>query len=232
MKTPIAYRFAELGIAAWQDAIGYVPQSVYLADASVSANIAFGVPEDRVDQWAVVRAAQAAQIADFVEANLPDGYATRVGERGVRLSGGQWQRIGIARALYHDPQVLVLDEGTSALDGLTEASVMDAIGALAHRKTILLVAHRLSTVSKCDQIFVMDRGRLRGAGTFDHLLSENEAFRSIALVQSDGEREGVIRFPGKTNDPIFGIDSRKPLRPCRLETPKGAPERWSCPGSL
>lgn len=171
---------SEIDPRAWQQAIGYVPQAIYLADASISANIAFGIPEGEVDQAAVERAARAAQLHEFIANQLPQGYATQVGERGVRLSGGQRQRIGIARALYHDPQILVLDEGTSALDSLTEAAVMESIRGLAHQKTIILIAHRLSTVRECDQIFLMEQGELKGTGSYEQLQRENETFRRLA----------------------------------------------------
>ncbi len=128
----------------WQNRIGYVPQDVFLVDDSVSANIALGVPAAEIDPAAVERAARIAEIHDVIAA-LPEGYATRVGERGTRLSGGQRQRLGIARALYHDPDVIVFDEATSALDQETEAAVMTAIDRLAGTRTILMIAHRLAT---------------------------------------------------------------------------------------
>ena len=142
----------------WQANIGYVPQAIFLADASVAQNIAFGVPPAEIDQAAVERAARAANIHDFVVSGLPQGYQTEVGERGVRLSGGQRQRIGIARALYRDPPVLVFDEATSALDNATEAAVMEALGRLHGEKTIIIVAHRLSTTRDCDRIFTFAGG--------------------------------------------------------------------------
>ncbi|SDP63383.1 ABC-type bacteriocin/lantibiotic exporter, contains an N-terminal double-glycine peptidase domain [Filomicrobium insigne] len=151
-------------VRAWQRSVGYVPQHIFLADESIAANIAFGVPLDKIDQSAVERAARMAKLHDFVMSELPHGYATEVGERGVRLSGGQRQRVGIARALYHDPDVLVLDEATSALDNRTEKAVMDAVNNLAHRKTIIMIAHRLTTVSGCDAIFMVERGAVRVAG--------------------------------------------------------------------
>ena len=167
-------------VRAWQRTIGYVPQHIYLADDTVAANIAFGLPPERIDQTAVERAARIANLHDFVMSDMPQGYATRVGERGVRLSGGQRQRIGIARALYHDPEVLILDEATSALDNLTEQAVMEAVHNLGHRKTIILIAHRLSTVRECDQIFLLEKGELKGQGTFDELTEANEHFRAMA----------------------------------------------------
>jgi ABC-type bacteriocin/lantibiotic exporter with double-glycine peptidase domain len=166
---------------AWQNAIGYVPQQIFLTDDSVAANIAFGLPPEARDMAAVERAARLAELHDFVIRDLPQGYNTAVGERGVRLSGGQRQRIGIARALYHDPSVLILDEATSALDNLTERAVMDAVANLAHAKTIIMIAHRLTTVRACDTIFLMENGKLVAQGTFDELIEDSETFRRMAL---------------------------------------------------
>lgn len=167
-------------LRAWQRNIGYVPQSIFLTDDTVAANIAFGVPAERVNHEAVKSAARIAELHEFVVSEMLEGYETMVGERGVRLSGGQRQRIGIARALYHDPDVLVLDEATSALDNLTEKAVMDAVHNLSHRKTIIIIAHRLSTVQGCDQIIMLGQGRLIAQGCYDELLKHNEAFRSMA----------------------------------------------------
>lgn len=164
----------------WQKSIGYVPQNIYLVDDTVSANIAFGHPPDMVDQEAVERAAKIANLHDFVIQNMPQGYSTMVGERGVRLSGGQRQRIGIARALYHNPSVLVLDEATSALDNITEHAVMDAINNLNHNITIILIAHRLTTVRQCDQIHLLDQGSLQASGTYEELLAQNKSFKLMA----------------------------------------------------
>lgn len=136
----------------WQRSIGYVPQHIYLADASVAENIAFGVSTDKIDMQAVERAARAAQIHDFVTDELPQGYATRVGDRGIRLSGGQRQRIGIARALYRDPAVLLMDEATSALDAQTEAAVNAAVRSLSGSKTIVVIAHRPASLASCQQV--------------------------------------------------------------------------------
>lgn len=139
-------------VTAWQRAIGYVPQQIYLADASVAENIAFGIPSDAIDMLAVERAARAAQIAEFVEKELPQGYDSTVGDRGIRLSGGQRQRIGIARALYHDPPVLLMDEATSALDAQTEEALNAAVHALSGSKTIIVIAHRSSSLQFCDRV--------------------------------------------------------------------------------
>jgi len=157
-------------LRGWQDIIGYVPQSIYLCDESIRSNVAFGVPEDEIDDRAVRRALEAAQLDAFV-ASLPQGHDTTVGERGVRLSGGQRQRIGIARALYHDPQVLVLDEATSALDSDTEREVMSAVNALHGTKTLIIVAHRLTTVSTCDLLYRLEQGRVVQAGTFAEVVA-------------------------------------------------------------
>ena len=149
-------------VGAWQRNIGYVPQSIFLADDTIAANIAFGVPREEIDLGSVREAARRAQIDDVVD-TLPQGYDTVVGERGARLSGGQIQRIGIARALYNRPRVLILDEATSALDIDTEAAVMEAINALQRSITVIIVAHRLATIQGCDQVFEIQGGRLLAA---------------------------------------------------------------------
>jgi ABC-type multidrug transport system fused ATPase/permease subunit len=167
---------------AWQREIGYVPQQIYLADDTVAANIAFGVDAKDIDQEAVVRAAKIANLHGFVADELPLQYQTTVGERGVRLSGGQRQRIGIARALYHNPQVLILDEATSALDNITEKAVMEAVENLGHEITIILISHRLSTVKACDTIFLLEKGELKAQGTYDELMHESLRFRAMAVA--------------------------------------------------
>jgi ABC-type multidrug transport system fused ATPase/permease subunit len=172
----------QVNLRNWQGAVGYVPQQIFLIDDSISANIAFGIrPEDR-NQASIEAAARVANLHDFVLSELPNGYDTHVGERGVRLSGGQRQRIGIARALYHDPEVLILDEATSALDNLTERAVMEAVHVLGHQKTIIMIAHRLSTVRNCDCIFLLEHGRVMAAGTYDELVANSEIFRRMAQV--------------------------------------------------
>jgi ABC-type multidrug transport system fused ATPase/permease subunit len=157
-------------LRGWQDQIGYVPQFVFLTDDTMRRNVAFGLPHENIDDQAVWRAIRAAQLEEFVK-ELPHGLDTLVGERGVRLSGGQRQRIGIARALYHDPPVLVLDEATSSLDGATEQGVMDAVRALQGDKTLLIVAHRLSTVRYCDHLFRFDKGRIVDEGETEVVLA-------------------------------------------------------------
>ena len=155
---------------SWQDQIGYVPQVIFLIDDSIKKNIAFGVDENEIDEDAIKMAIKAAQLDDFI-LSLPEGLNTSVGERGVRLSGGQRQRIGIARALYNNPKVLLLDEATSALDSETEAEVMESINSLHGEKTIIIVAHRISTLSSCDKIFRIDKGKIGFEGTFKQIQS-------------------------------------------------------------
>jgi ABC-type multidrug transport system fused ATPase/permease subunit len=167
--------------AAWQTRIAYVPQSIFLLDASIAENVALGISGAAIDQERLLAAAHLAQLDEFV-ATLPGGYGHRVGERGVRLSGGQRQRIGIARALYANASVLILDEATNALDGLTEQEMMATIGRLRGRYTIIVIAHRLSTVRACDVILEIDRGKIKGSGTYEGLLGNSETFRRLADV--------------------------------------------------
>ena len=166
-------------VAAWQRRIGYVPQDIFLLDDTILANVALGVAERDIDEAAFWRALATAQLDDFVTA-LPEGGRTILGERGARLSGGQRQRIGIARALYRNPTVLVLDEATSALDTTTESALTAAVEQLRGAHTVILIAHRLSTVRRCDQIFFLDGGRLVAQGTYDELLASTPAFRAMA----------------------------------------------------
>lgn len=158
-------------LRGWQDTIGYVPQTIYLTDDSLRSNIALGLPSSQIDEDAVWRALQAAQLDAFVR-GLPLGLDTGVGERGVKLSGGQRQRIGIARALYHDPSVLVLDEATSSLDTDTESGLMEAIRTLHGKKTILIVAHRLTTVVNCDYIYRLEQGKIIHFGAAKAVLNK------------------------------------------------------------
>ncbi len=167
----------------WQRNLGYVPQFIYLSDDTVARNIAFGQSDDDIDQEALIRAAKVANIHDFIVNELPAGYETLVGERGIRLSGGQRQRIGIARALYHDPETLVFDEATSALDGITEKAVLAAMESAARLKTLIIIAHRLSTVENCDLVYLIDRGNIVAAGTYSELLKTNEQFRAMAKAK-------------------------------------------------
>ncbi len=167
-------------VRAWQQTVGYVPQEIFLVDASVAENIALGVPTEDIDYGRITECARMAQVHAFISDDLPDGYDTKIGERGIRLSGGQRQRLGIARALYHDPDLIVFDEATSALDNLTEKEVMAAVDSLSRQKTIVMVAHRISTVRACDAIIVLDRGKLVARGTHDELIASNETFRAIA----------------------------------------------------
>ena len=166
-------------LAGWRLQCGYVPQQIFLSDDTVAANIAFGVEKCEIDLEAVRRAAEAANIDEFISTELPCGYDSIVGERGVRLSGGQRQRIGIARALYTDPAVLFFDEATSALDNLTERAVMEAIEKLSGKKTLIMVAHRLDTVRKADIIAVFEKGQLIDQGSWDNLIERCETFKRL-----------------------------------------------------
>jgi ABC-type multidrug transport system fused ATPase/permease subunit len=167
-------------IKSWQKNFGYVPQSIYLSDDTIRHNIAFGIPAENIDDQAVQKAAKIANIHEFIEKELVSGYDTVIGERGIRLSGGQRQRIGIARALYHDPQVLILDEATSALDSLTENVIIEAIDNLNHQKTIIMIAHRITTVKSCDMIYMMEDGKIVDSGTYEELYEKNKIFRKMA----------------------------------------------------
>ncbi len=170
-------------LRAWQRSIAHVPQSIYLTDATMAENIAFGVPRDQIDMACLKRAAGQAQISEFIEGR-PRSYDELVGERGVKLSGGQRQRIGIARALYKQSSVLIFDEATSALDNTTEQSVMAAIETLDRELTILLIAHRLSTVKRCDMLVELDSGRIVATGTYEELLERSPTFRAMAQMDA------------------------------------------------
>jgi len=167
-------------LSNWQKNLGYIPQDIYLLDDTVTRNIAFGIPDEKIDMNNVKGAAQIANIHNFVKEELPNGYQTLVGERGIRLSGGQRQRIGIARALYHNPGVLVLDEATSALDGVTEKEVFKAIDNIAQTKTLIMIAHRLTTVRNCDVIYVLKYGKIVGQGKYEELMESNIEFQNMA----------------------------------------------------
>jgi ABC-type multidrug transport system fused ATPase/permease subunit len=169
---------------AWQQSVGYVPQDIFLTDANLAENIALGVVPAEIDQARVEHCARLAQLDGFINSELPHRYETTVGERGVRLSGGQRQRIGIARALYHDADLIVFDEATSALDNLTERDLMAAIETLPGDKTIMMIAHRLSTVRICDRILLLEKGRVAGFGSWDALVATNEKFRKLANIST------------------------------------------------
>jgi len=165
-------------IHLWQKKIGYMPQNIFLIDDTVSANIAFGLNTDEIELDRVINAARVANLHDFI-VELPDGYDTKIGEQGARLSGGERQRIGIARTLYNNPEIIVLDEGTSSLDTVTESIVMDAIHSLSDEKTIILIAHRLSTVKDCDIIYLLHDGEIEDFGTYDELIMKSQKFKKM-----------------------------------------------------
>lgn len=168
---------------SWQKNIGYVPQNIFLTDATIAENIAFGKDLNQIDLEAVKRAAQAAEIDRFIEKELPKGYLTEAGEKGIRLSGGQRQRIVIARALFRDPELLIFDEATSAMDNKTEAAIMESIHRLSAKKTIVIIAHRLTTIEHCDEILVFKEGHLAAKGRYEELATENTVFKELNALQ-------------------------------------------------
>lgn len=172
-------------LPAWRRSVGYVPQEIYLLDASVAENIAFGIRPGKIDRAQVEKAAQMAQLDEFVRTDLQQGYDTPIGERGLRLSGGQRQRIGIARALYRDADLIVFDEATSALDNVTEQEVMAATDGLPGDKTIVMIAHRLSTVRRCDRILLLDKGRVAGFDTWERLGAASPVFQTLIRLGQD-----------------------------------------------
>ena len=163
----------------WQQHIGFVPQSIFLSEGSIAENIAFGIAKQDINLEQVKKAASLARLDELIN-SLEQGLDTKVGERGVQLSGGQRQRIGIARALYNNAEVLVFDEATSALDGITEKYIMDAIHDLSGQRTIIMIAHRLKTVQKCDQIFMLEKGKLIAQGNYQELVQNNQLFKEMA----------------------------------------------------
>lgn len=166
-------------LRGWQNTLGFVPQSIYLANSSILENIAFGLPLEQIDRERADNAIKLAHLDELVR-QLPEGVFSLVGERGVQLSGGQRQRIGIARSLYHDAEVLIFDEATSALDGITEKIIMDAIHDFSGTKTIIMIAHRFTTVQKCDMIYFMEQGKVVDQGTYNELFERNDVFRKMA----------------------------------------------------
>ena len=164
---------------AWQNSIGFVAQNIFLSDRSIAENVAFGIAKDEINYDRVYKALDLSHLTELLQ-NLDDGINTLVGERGVKLSGGQSQRIGIARALYHEAEVLVFDEATSSLDGISEKKVMEAIHEFGGQKTIIMIAHRIKTVQNCDQIFFVDKGQVIDQGTYQELIDRNKDFQKMA----------------------------------------------------
>jgi HlyD family secretion protein len=177
---------------AWQRNLGYVPQNIFLIDDSIAANVAFGTAE-ATPNLAQVKKALALANLDTLISTLRKGADFVVGERGAMLSGGQRQRVGIARALYHNADVLVMDEATSALDNLTEQEIIKTIMQLKGSKTIIIVAHRLSTIKYADQIVFMENGTIAGIGTFEELCAINAGFRHMTALSESGNEEAVVR---------------------------------------
>jgi ATP-binding cassette, subfamily B, bacterial PglK len=167
-------------LPGWYKNVGYIPQFIFLSDATVKQNIAFGLPDDEIDEEKLKNAIKAAQLEKLI-GELPLGVDTVIGERGIRLSGGQRQRVGIARALYNDPDVLMMDEATSSLDNLTEYYVMEALETLKGERTIIMIAHRLTTVMNCDMLYLMERGKIVQQGTYSELIKSSDQFRELAM---------------------------------------------------
>ena len=163
----------------WQRKLGYVPQSIFLLDDTIKRNIAFSASGNQINDERIIEVAKMANLDEYI-ATLSERYNTKVGERGIRLSGGQIQRIGIARALYNNPEVLILDEATSSLDGVTENAVMDAIHNLSNKKTIIMIAHRLSTIKECDVIYFLDKGKIVDSGSYNELIKNNQKFKEMS----------------------------------------------------
>jgi len=168
-------------LPSWQCQIGYIPQNIYLSDDTIRRNIAFGLPDEQINDDQIWSVLASAQLESFVN-SLPGRLDTLVGERGVRLSGGQRQRIGIARALYHNPEVLVMDEGTASLDNETEWEIMEAVKRLSGKKTLIIIAHRLSTVKNCDQLYFMREGEVVNYGTYEELFDKSPEFKSMVMA--------------------------------------------------
>jgi len=181
---------ADNDLEAWRSRIGYVPQSIFLTDRTLAENIAFGVPREKIDRLAVERAARAAQLEEVI-VKLPHGLDTPIGERGVRLSGGQRQRIGIARALYHDPELIIMDEATSALDSMTENEIVNQISRISETKTLIIIAHRISTIRECDHIYLIDSGKVRGSGGYESLMKTSELFIRLATATPSASNGGA-----------------------------------------
>lgn len=178
-------------IRSWQATLGYVSQSIMLSNNTIAQNIAFGETLERIDMEQVKKVVEFSQLKDFIE-SLPEQYNTEVGDRGIRLSGGQRQRIGIARALYRNPEILILDEATNALDGLTEMEIMQSVHALAREKTVIIIAHRLQTVMACDRLYYIDQGHLVAEGTYDELARTHPGFKRMVEVAEGNSQHNLI----------------------------------------
>ena len=168
-----------INIKSWQKIIGYVPQDIYLKNLSIAENIAFAIPKHLIDYKKLTKCSKQAQLDDFIQNELINKYDTRIGDLGARLSGGQRQRIGIARALYHNPDMIIFDEATSSLDALTENDVMNSILSLKNNKTILIIAHRVNTLKNCDKIIFLDKGLILDSGSYDYMKNNNQEFVNI-----------------------------------------------------
>ena len=165
-------------LRTWQNKIGIVPQAIFLLEGSIAENVAFRISHDLIDHQQVKKVLKLAYLEEWLS-GLENGIHTKVGERGIQLSGGQRQRIAIARSLYYEPDVLIFDEATSALDRITEKTIMNSIDDFSGKKTLIMISHRLTTVQKCDQIFIIDKGSIIDSGTYQELLKKNEQFKKM-----------------------------------------------------
>ena len=169
-------------LGSWNKQIGYVPQEVFLVDDTINRNIALGLDDGQIDYEKVKKAASMAKIHEFISNELPNGYQSNVGDRGVRLSGGQRQRIGLARAFYRSPELLILDEATNALDSITESAVIEAVKNVPQDLTVILIAHRLSTVKHADRIILLHDGKIIDQGNYQTLLDRNAVFKTMTEI--------------------------------------------------
>jgi HlyD family secretion protein len=177
-------KITEENIRKWQANLSYVPQSIYLLDGTIEQNIAFTINDHEIDTEKILLACVAAELQEFVD-SLPEKLHTQVGERGVRLSGGQRQRIGIARAIYNQSKLIILDEATSALDGITEKKIIDSMHRLSKNLTVIMIAHRITTIQSCDSIHMLEHGSIIASGTYDELMKNEKKFRMMASVTEE-----------------------------------------------
>ena len=168
-------------LRSWQTKIGYVPQDIYIIDDTIKNNIAFGVDPESIDSNKIIELSKLVKLHDFINNELPDNYETILGEKGITISGGQKQRLGIARALYHDPEIIIFDEATNSLDSITEKIVSETIYKLSKKKTLVIITHNISSIKKCDMINILDKGMIVAKGDYKKLMRTNKLFKKISM---------------------------------------------------